>query len=70
MVRRGMPALDIWVSIVRLMLCVDAPSIPASAKALVRMLWARMRPMCSSGSSLDGKSQGVGASISSKNLSL
>lgn len=58
MVRSGMPARDMLVRQVRRMEWVEAPSMPISSKASVRMLWARTRFMCSAGSSVEGKSHG------------
>lgn len=66
MVRRGMPARDIKVKHVLRIEWLEAPSMPIASKASLRMLWARTRLMCSSGSSVEGKSQGDGVPSSSR----
>jgi len=60
MVRRRMPARDMFVRPVWRIDSVGASEIPIALNATASMLWARTRLMCSSGSSVRGRARGMG----------
>lgn len=65
-----MLARDVLVKQVRRIELVEAPAMTTDSKAAVSMLWARTRPICLAGASVEGKRQGEGSGISSRTFCL